>query len=336
MTSPRILIVGAGSVGRRHARNLAALGAEIACVDPRSDRREQLATELSGAGPLFASVEDALASDIVFSGAVVASPPSVHVQQTLALIANDLAVLLEKPVSPNLASARRLEAAVAKRGLPVLLGYTYRWWPPFLALRDALLRRAVGAPRHARIVMSAHLADWHPWERYQDFFMASRELGGGALLDESHFIDLMIWLFGMPASIAARVEHLSDLEITTDDNVDLLAVYPDNFRVSIHLDLYGRPHSKSVTVVGEAGTIECLFDPHRLRSSGDAGGNWQETLFACDRNDMFVGAAREFLEMVSNRRVGRCTVSDGVRVLECVEAARDSSDTGRTTPLVHP
>ena len=56
---------------------------------------------------------------------------------------------------------------------------------------------AVGGLRHARFVMSAHLADWHPWERYQDFFMASRDQGGGALLDESHFIDLMLWFFGV-------------------------------------------------------------------------------------------------------------------------------------------
>ena len=75
--------------------------------------------------------------------------------------------------------------------------------------------------------MSAHLADWHPWEQYQDFFMAKKNLGGGALLDESHWIDLMVWFFGLPQSIIGKVEKISDLDIETDDNVDFLSLYPD-------------------------------------------------------------------------------------------------------------
>ena len=69
--------------------------------------------------------------------------------------------------------------------------------------------------------MSAHLADWHPWERYQDFFMSNAAMGGGALLDESHWLDLMLWFFGMPDRLFAKIEKLSDLEIETDDNVDM-------------------------------------------------------------------------------------------------------------------
>ena len=328
-----IAVVGTGSVGRRHARNLLALGASVVCVDPRADRLAQAAQELPALGPGFDSIEAMLQSGIRLQGGVIASPPSVHVDQTTQLIRRSIPVLLEKPVSPDLASADRLQRLAEASGVGVLLGYTYRWWPPFLALREELGRGVVGRPRHARIIMSAHLADWHPWERYQDFFMASRELGGGALLDESHFIDLMIWLFGMPQSIAARVEHLSSLEITTDDNVDLLAVYPDNFRVSLHLDLFGRPHAKSVTIVGEEGTIECHFDPHRLRSASGAAGPWKEALFDVDRNDMFVGVAREFLAMIDGGAAPSCTIADGVRVLRCVEAARESSATERTVAV---
>jgi predicted dehydrogenase len=50
--------------------------------------------------------------------------------------------------------------------------------------------------------MSAHLADWHPWERYQDFFMAQAALGGGALLDESHFLDLMLWSLAVFSAVS--------------------------------------------------------------------------------------------------------------------------------------
>ena len=219
--------------------------------------------------------------------------------------------------------------------MPLLLGYTYRWWPPFLELRHRLQQRVLGPLRHARFVMSAHLADWHPWERYQDFFMASKERGGGALLDESHWIDLMLWFFGTPEAIMGRAEHLSALEITSDDNVDLLAIYPDDFRVSMHLDLYGRPHEKFVTIVGEEGTIQCLIDPPLLRYSSDATEHWETTPFTCERNDMFVAEAREFLELVARPGTGRlrCTIEDGVQALRCVEAVRLSTQSDQLIRL---
>jgi predicted dehydrogenase len=103
--------------------------------------------------------------------------------------------------------------------VPLLLGYTWRWWPSLLKVKDLVAQQAVGQLRHVKFTMAAHLADWHPWERYQDFFMASEALGGGALLDESHWLDLMLWFFGMPQKLFAKVEKISDLEIETDDQL---------------------------------------------------------------------------------------------------------------------
>jgi predicted dehydrogenase len=332
MRAPRIVVVGTGSAGRRHAKNLRQLGAEVFCVDPREDRRAQAARELPGLAGTYASLAEAMEGTARFDGGVIASPPSAHVEQAMALMERGMPLLLEKPIAPDLASALKLEQAARTSQAPVLLGYTYRWWPPLLEMKRRVAEGAVGPVRHARFVMSAHLADWHPWEPYQDFFMARRELGGGALLDESHFLDLMIWCFGMPESLTGRVERLSALEITTDDNVDLIAAYPDGLRVTIHLDLFGRPHEKVVTVVGEQGTLQCAFAPDAVRWSSTAGGGWQEQPFSCERNDMFLAEAKEFLSLTKGPAGGTpsCTIEDGIRVLQCVEAARLSTQEERT------
>jgi predicted dehydrogenase len=326
---PRIVIVGSGSAGRRHARNLHALGATIECFDPRPDRLETVSKELRVEA--VHSVFDAVLERAnKYDGAVIASPPVFHVEQATAFLKKKVPVLLEKPLSTGLADAEPLEKIVRESGVPLLLGYTYRWWPPFCELRRRLIAGVIGLARHARLVMSAHLADWHPWERYQDFFMASGELGGGALLDESHFLDLMIWLFGRPSAVAGRVDHLSSLEITSDDNVDAIAEYEGGLRVTIHLDLYGRPHDRSVTVVGEQGTLQSTFDPNLLRQSADAAGKWRTTTFECERNDMFVAVATEFLDVMNGNKEPTCTASDGVEVLRLVEMLRTSTRERRT------
>jgi len=332
-TAPHILVIGAGSVGRRHLRNLAALGCVLSAADPRADRISEAVGEVTLARE-FTDMDAARAAMAHFDGVVIASPPSVHVDQCIAAIRAGVPVLLEKPVSPDLARARRLAAEIdANPGASLLLGYTYRWWPPLQRFRERLAAGEIGTPLHARFVMSAHLADWHPWERYQEFFMASRELGGGALLDESHFLDLMIWFFGMPDEVYARVERLSALEIETDDNVDMVASFGD-LRVAMHLDLFGRPHEKYISVAGDKGTLEWSFEPNRVRLGTGMEQEWDEECFDFERNDMFVGVAREFLALVAGDLAEpTCTIKDGVDVMRIVEACRQSTASRATVTL---
>jgi predicted dehydrogenase len=296
-------------------------------MDPRLDRLEQVTQEVS-VKHRFTNLESALKQANDFTGIVVCSPPKFHVEQCFWALEAGLPVLLEKPISPDAASARLLYERLQKGG-KILLGYTYRWWKPVQRLKALVEAGTVGTLRHARFMMSAHLADWHPWERYQDFFMASRDLGGGALLDESHFIDLMIWFFGMPERVFARVDKISDLEISTDDLVDISVSYPMGLRATIHLDLFSRPHEKSITIVGENGTLQYFFAPDEVRFGKSAEPNWKVETFHVQRNDMFLEVAQEFLEMSSGRRQDlTCTVADGLKVLDVVEACRESQRNG--------
>jgi predicted dehydrogenase len=329
--APHILIIGSGSVGKRHARNLAALGCRISCVDPRAERRAELAAETPVVGA-YATAEEALKAGELY-GVVVASPTAYHPANAVAALEAGLPVLLEKPVAKTAAEAKTMLAAEKRTAVPVLLGYTWRWWPPLRRLRALLDEKTIGTLRHVQFHMSAHLADWHPWEPYQEFFMASAAQGGGALLDESHWIDLMVWLFGKPQQLIGRVEKISDLEIDADDNVDVLAIFPTGLRVSLHLDLYGRPHEKFIRFIGEKGTLMWSADPNRIAISSDAAQNWREQIFTCERNDMFVAVAKEFLDVIAGRAKPSCTLEEGVGVMELIEAIRASSKDGRVVAL---
>lgn len=316
----RILVVGFGSVGRRHARNLFACGAEISVVDVRADRlaAEDLDFPVVSC---HSALDEALASGR-FHGAVVATPTSFHVEQTLQLAAAGCRILLEKPVAMDHAAAARLRAADAD--WPILLGYTWRWWPALQAFRQQLNSGRIGKPLRAEFVMASHLADWHPWEPLTDFFMAHAALGGGALLDESHWIDQMLWLFGEPEFIAADVEHVSSLAIDSDDHVELRAFYRDGLRVRIHLDLITRPAERSIKVVGERGVLAWSFESNVVSAYDVATDAWTETPFGGERNDMFAAVAGEFLDVLESRCRPSCTLDDGLAVMAVIEAARES------------
>jgi predicted dehydrogenase len=318
-----ILIIGTGSAGKRHARNFMSLGCSVSCMDPRRDRLDELKAEKIEATSVFTDLEDAFSQGGRLDAVVVASPPSFHVDQSISALKQGLPVLLEKPVAPDLAGSLKLQKALRDSGIPLLLGYTWRWWPPLARVKTLVDRKVVGQLRYVKFTMAAHLADWHPWERYQDFFMASKALGGGALLDESHWLDLMLWFFGRPQKLFAKIDKLSSLEIDTDDNVDMMVYFEDNLRVNLHLDLYTRPHEKSIQFVGEDGTL--IWEPNQIRIGKKMDPDWEIEDFDYDRNDMFVAVAEEFLNILGGQADYTCTIEDGIRVLKLIEAARASS-----------
>lgn len=332
MSQKHILVLGTGSAGQRHAKNLASLGCRISCMDPRADRLMEIRPEIDLVG-VYTSMEDAFNSTEKIDGVAVTSPPVFHVEQSMAALERGLPVLMEKPVSADETSARRLEDMVRSSGIPLLLGYTYRWWPPLKNVKELLEQQAIGKLRHVKFVMSAHLADWHPWENYWDFFMASKALGGGALLDESHWIDLMFWFLGKPDQLMAKIDKISDLKIDTDDNVDMLVIYKDGLNVTMHLDLYGRPHEKYIRFVGEEGTLLWTVDPNRVAIGKEMTDTWESHEYQCERNDMFLGVDREFLEVLDGAAVKTCTIQDGVKVLKLIEAARQSNIKGQMLDL---
>ena len=133
----------------------------------------------------------------------------------------------------------------------------------------------------------------------------------------------MLWFFGMPQKLFAKIEKISDLEIDSDDNVDVMVAFENNLRVNLHLDLYARPHEKSIQFVGEDGTI--IWEPNRIRIGRQMAPEWETEEFSDDRNDMFVAVAEEFLAILEGRSEYTCTIDDGVRVLKLIEAARASS-----------
>lgn len=330
MDQPHVLVVGAGSAGKRYARNLRELGCRVSACDPRADRAAELAAE-GATVATFGDLERAL-NGASFNGFVIASPPVYHVDQARDMLHHDhdAWVLCEKPLSTNEQRALALEPYADR----ILLAYTYRWWPPIQRFRLRLRDGEIGRLRHVRFVMSAHLEDWHPWEPYQQFFMARRELGGGALLDESHFVDLMLWIFGMPDEVYARVEKISALEIDSDDNVDIVAAYASGLRATLHLDLMGRPHDRAITVVGDAGTLSYSYESNAIRVGHTGAADWTAETFACERNEMFMGVSREFLDLIrGDRRSPSCGVGDGVRALSVVDACRRSSDSGAVVKL---
>lgn len=252
--TPRLLVVSAGSIGRRHLRVARELlpGAEIAVL-----RRPETAEDPAPEGADHQFGEMAAALDFAPQIAIVASPAPFRIAAAAALYANGAHLLLEKPLAADPAAARDFVAVASGSGQgPIVrVGYNLRFAPLLAAARAALTEGKIGTPCLARFEVGQYLPDWRPGADYRIGVSAQSALGGGALLELSHEIDLALWMLGPPKTIAASVGRVGRLAIDVEDHATIVMDRP-GLSTALHLDFLQRVPRRRLMVVGDAATLE--------------------------------------------------------------------------------
>lgn len=82
-----------------------------------------------------------------------------------------------------------------------------------------------------------------------------------------------------------------------------------------------------------SGTLLWTASSNRIAVGREASETWQEQHYQCEHNDMFMGVAEEFLRILGDGQAPTCTIEDGARILEVMEAARESGDRGQSVAL---
>jgi predicted dehydrogenase len=313
------LVLGVGSIGRRHCANLCALGVELIDVfDPAPERCRPVVEELGAVA--HARFEDALAAgpDVV----LVCTPPVLHVEQAIAALEAGCHVFVEKPLSHSLERVAELEALARERRRVVQVGYNLRFHPGLRILKRLLEDGTLGRPLWVEAESAQYLPDWRPWQDYRASYTARRCLGGGILLDGSHEVDYLTWLLGRPSEVLCMAGRVSDLDVDVEDCATLLLRFPPRTLASVHLDFVQRGYTRWCKVAGERGTAHWSFSARevRLTLAGPAGS--QSLPYAFDLNEMYVAELRQFLACVAGGTEPEVTVEQARAVLELILHAK--------------
>lgn len=330
MSTPRkALVVGSGSIARRHLANFRRLlpDAEVGCVSasgrPLADGETVATTQLAS---LAAAV--AWAPDL----AVVASPAPLHLDHACLLLETGVPVLIEKPLSDRLDRVRDTAPLLTRHRDRIEVAYNLRFLSSACRMKALIDEGRVGRILGLRIEVGQYLPDWRPQADYRRQVSANRSLGGGVLLELSHELDYLTWLFGRFDQVFCIASNSGQLEIDVEDRADIL-LSRGGLTAQVHLDFLQRRASRNCKVIGAAGTLHWDLIANRITLDDSAG---EEVLFsdpAVDRNEMYVEQLRGFIEVAAGRAAPRITLEDGLAVLDMIEAMRESAATGRQIAL---
>jgi glutamate-1-semialdehyde aminotransferase/spore coat polysaccharide biosynthesis protein SpsF (cytidylyltransferase family)/predicted dehydrogenase len=327
----RVLIVGCGSIGRRHATNLNSLGVRrLGFCDTSQEALQQCRDQLHG--EIFTDYAEALKEfrpDI----ALICTPPVYHVEQALAALQARAHVFIEKPLSHESSGIQALIAEARRRDRNVQVGYNMRFQPGLKILKQLIDAGKIGRVLWLSAEVGQYLPDWRPWQNYRESYSARHELGGGIILDGSHELDYICWLLGRPTAVTCRAEHLSSLDVDVEDSAWIYLSFPERRRAELHLDFVQRAYTRTCKVVGETGTALWDFSVQEVRWFCGEQSAWNSIPYVFEPNDMYVAEMVHFLESLGSRTGPMVDLEQSRDVIRVVEAAKKSSKEGTPQAL---
>ena len=295
-SSVKIAVIGAGSIGSRHARLLRELHHEVVVVSSYVNNQPDVIS--------YKSISDALKHD-QFEYVVVASRTSQHKSDLKELCKAKFTgkVLIEKPLF-----ASNEKIAKNKFGFAGV-GYNLRFHPAITWLRDTLPQ--LGYVSSASFYIGQYLPTWRKNVRYQNSSSATIANGGGVLRDLSHELDLVQYLFGDWSHLTSTGGKFSNLEIETDDTFSILMQTRTCQAISIQLNYVDRIKQRMITINGDKGTIRIDL------LSGLAQFNDTTQVFNADLDNTYLAEHRA---MIAHDPKTICSIAEGLTVVKTIEA----------------
>jgi len=300
-----ILIVGFGSIGKRHYQNLKMLSFDNVSVfdnDPGAfgDTDVKRLSEFD--------INQANNFQIVF----ICSPSNFHFEQAMIAAKAGCHLFIEKPVSSKLDGLEDLDAICQKKNLITMVGCNMRFNPCLVFIKKYLQEKKLGNVYSFNHHFGYYLPFWRPGQDYSKNYAAKKERGGGIILDDIHEFDLLFWLNDFKPVVKNYLvfSKISDLTIETEDQAAAIFLFEDNILGIVSCNYLEKSYSRGCKIIGQNGVLEWDFKENKvcLLSEKD-----REVIFdggELDINEMYLKELGYFLGCVGR---GEGTFNDANR-----------------------
>ncbi|NOZ22413.1 MAG: Gfo/Idh/MocA family oxidoreductase [Planctomycetes bacterium] len=328
-----VLIVGGGSIGERHLRTFQQTGEVAASIcEPREKKLRELRQKYSVA-KAYADFDDAPLSE--FDAAVICTPPHLHIPMAIKAAEAGCHLLVEKPLSHSMDGVDDLIALAREKNLTTGVAFVLRHTPLYTRMKEKLDSGIIGQVRLACIKSGQQFSKYRP--DYRNTYFARKSMGGGSILDAvSHLLNYLEWCLGREHEVCCMYDHLSEMEIETEDCAFLTLRFEGNVIAQIEQNLFQKDYQLYLEFVGSEGTLRLggTLQQGAARPqigfcrSDDEG--WEiEPIPEYERDDTFTAQAQNFLNAIRGEEQIRTTLEEGRRTLKVCLKAKESYETKR-------
>ena len=320
-----VLIVGYGSIGKRHLENfLQFKDIRLTVYTKRNDLQLLKKKGIKVSNSLTECLKEN--PDI----GVIANETSLHTPIAIKLAKEGLDLFLEKPLSNSLKDIEKLRAIVKKNKLITQMGCNLRFHPCIKKIKNLIEQQKIGKIISAQVQCCSYLPDYHRWEDYRKSYAARKDLGGGVILTQIHEIDYMYWFFQEVENVISMSGKFSELDVTAEDYAPSLLKFKNKIIGELHLDYFQRPEFRSCKIRGTKGEIywdsvdNCVdvFNMNKKRWETKFDSGFSNNL---DTYSSYVEELKHFLKCVKHRKETINDLEQGVTTLKIALAIKKAS-----------
>lgn len=323
----KVLIIGLGSIGQRHANALISLDIKNIAALRTAKGKKDIDPNLNDKIQMFKNEQEAFLWKPTHI--VISNPTSLHLPYVKKAIEHNVKFFVEKPISDNLSDIN-LSKNVAK--VNGVVGYNLRFHGLIQFVKNIIDTKKFGHVVTAQLHVGQYLPNWHPYEDYRSAYYSRKDLGGGALRTLSHEVDLMQFLFGQVKTVFAKVEKLSDLDIDVDDVTTILAETEMCKQITVHINFLDPKIKRIGIIYFSQGVLHYDFIKSTvifINNNGDI-----TTLYSDQENinNQYKLQMEGFLTETKSNYA--CSFKEGIEVLKIIEKCIQSNDEKKEICLI--
>ena len=317
----KILIVGLGSIGQRHLRNLKKIYPNedyfaLRVINNQFLIKNKKKTKINLSKyykiEILKSYNKALLikPDIVF----LCNPSIYHLRDALRFLRVGSNIFIEKPLGGKLKNVTKLIKLNKKLKKNLMIGYQFRFHPLIKKVKEIIDKRKYGSAIKAEFNNLAYLPSFHPYENYRKGYAANRKLGGGVLSTMIHEIDLVAFFFGLPHKIKSSKIRSGIIKSDAYDNLTTNLIYHSRQNVIINLSLtYVKPN-RSFYILFNKVILWCDLLKNKIEIYSN---KTQKIIFKkiskIDFNQLYIDEIKFFFKCIKTKKRNFLSVENNIK-----------------------
>lgn len=313
-----ILIIGFGSIGKKHYQNLLSLGfTHVSIFDP-------MPNYFIGFGKV-SRVENLILETLQnFRVVFICTPANLHVSQAMMALKANCHVFVEKPLSTSLSSVSKLIVLSKQKKLTVMVACNFQFNNAFKKLSDVLRIKKYGKPVLAQVSLGYYLPKARVNKNFRNSYVVSRKEGGGVFFDSgSHVIAYLTELFGKVKASKALGSATSVLGLKSEEGGGILLEHDSGVVSVIALDYISKRPVHLLQIILEKGKLELDLKNNKLTFKDD----FRDSVLYSeekDENEMFIDEIKHFFKCIETGDDPKQGVREAENVIKILASFKKS------------
>jgi predicted dehydrogenase len=323
----KFLVIGCGSIGQRHIKNLKKIGySDILVFDSNNELMKETSNKLKINYTNSLNIENVDCT-------LICTPPNSHIKLAKKALKLNSHVFIEKPLSDSLNGIKQIEKLAKEKKLKVFVGYSFRFDKGLKIVKKLISANEIGQIFSFDAYEGWHLSNWRPWQNYEDSYTVKKNMGGGIILDGSHELNYLQWLGGKIELVYCMYSKIPNISKNVEGIAEILMKFNSKAIGRIHLDFLNPKYNRHCEILGDKGSIIWSFENKTIEIQKNLNKKIKKIKYGNDTNQMYIDEIKHVIKCIKGNKDEIISLKESINTLKTSLIIKKSGEKGKSIKI---